>query len=358
MRALNEFQNIRTMSQPDDLLDDEIEVEDLLPIPGIGRAVELTVQMKTSGMRLDQYLVKQFPDFSRSVLQKAIESDTVTINAQPTKRSARVKQGDSVRVWLPVPERAEPTPEDIPLEVLYEDDYIAVVNKPFNMVVHPARGNWGGTLVNALAFRFQHLSKINGDYRPGIVHRLDRDTSGVILVAKEEKAHRELGMQFETRKIFKEYVAITAGLLDRDSDYIERRIGHHPHDRIKMIVTDDEEKGKDACTYYEVVERFKGYTFVRCQPRTGRTHQIRVHLASVGAPVLADKTYSGRDSFRLSDLVPGLEKEKDEVLLPRQALHALRLRLFHPHTKQPLAVEAPLPPEFVRTLAALRAYRK
>ena len=344
------------MSQPDDLVDDD-EVEELLPVPGIGRAVELTVQMKTAGMRLDQYLVMQFPDFSRSVLQRAIESDTVSINDHPVKRSTKVKQGDRVRVWLPVPDRPEPVPENIPLDVLYEDDYLAVVNKPYNMVVHPARGNWAGTLVNALAFRFQHLSTLNGDYRPGIVHRLDRDTSGVILVAKEEKAHRELGMQFESRKIFKEYVAITHGVLDRDSDYIERHIGHHPHDRIKMIVTDDEEKGKDACTYYEVQERFKGYTFVRCQPRTGRTHQIRVHLASAGCPVLADKTYSGRDAFRLSDLVPDLDKAKDEVLLPRQALHALRLRLFHPKTKEPLAVEAPLPAEFVKTLESLRKYR-
>ena len=204
------------MSQPGEFFDEEEEPEDLLPIPGVGRAIDLTVQIKTAGMRLDQYLVMQFPDFSRSVLQKAIESDTVTINDLPTKRSARIKQGDRVRVWLPVPDRPEPTPEDIPLDVLYEDDYLAVVNKPFNMVVHPARGNWGGTLVNALAFRFKHLSTLNGDYRPGIVHRLDRDTSGVILVAKEEKAHRDLGMQFETRKIFKEYVAITQGVLDRD----------------------------------------------------------------------------------------------------------------------------------------------
>ena len=308
-------------------------------------------------MRLDQYLVMQFPDFSRSVLQRAIESDTVTINEQPVKRSTKVKQADRVRVWLPVPDRPEPTPEDIPLDVLYEDEFLAVINKPFGMVVHPARGNWGGTLTNALAFRFQKLSKLNGDYRPGIVHRLDRDTSGVILVAKEEKAHRDLGMQFETRKIFKEYVAITQGVLDRDSDYIERRIGHHPHDRIKMIVSDDEEKSKEACSFYEVKERFRGYTLVRCQPRTGRTHQIRVHLASVGAPVLADKVYSGRDAFRLSDLVPHLEKDKDEELLTRQALHALRLRFFHPQTKAPIAVEAPLPAEFVKTLAALREHR-
>ena len=332
------------------------EVEEILPIPDVGRAVELTVQLKTAGMRLDQYLVMQFPDFSRSVLQRAIEADSVTINEQPIKRSTKVKQGDRVRIWLPVPDRPEPIPENIPLDVLYEDDYLAVVNKPFNMVVHPARGNWSGTLVNALAYHFKDLSTLNGEYRPGIVHRLDRDTSGVILVAKEEKTHRDLGMQFETRKIFKEYVAITQGMLDRDSDYIEKRIDHHPHDRIKMIATDDEEKGKEAFTYYEVQERFRGFTFVRCQPRTGRTHQIRVHLASAGCPVLADKTYSGRDTFRLSDLDPHIGAG-DEVLLPRQALHALRLRLTHPRTKETLAVEAPLPAEFVKTLDALRRFR-
>ncbi len=343
------------MSPDDESLDDE--AEELLPVPGVGRAVELNVQFKTAGMRLDQYLVMQFPDFSRSIIQKAIEADSVTVNDLPIKRSTKVRQGDRVRIWLPEPQRTQPAPENIPLEILFEDDYLAVVNKPYNMVVHPARGNWGGTLVNALAFHFQHLSNLNGDYRPGIVHRLDRDTSGVILVAKEEKTHRDLGMQFETRKIFKEYVAITQGVLDRDSDYIEKRIGQHPHDRIKMIASDDEEIGKEACTYYEVQERFRGYTFVRCQPRTGRTHQIRVHLGSVGCPVLADKTYSGRDSFRLSDLVPHLEAGADEVLLQRQALHALRLRFIHPRLKETIAVEAPLPAEFVRTLEALRAHR-
>jgi 23S rRNA pseudouridine1911/1915/1917 synthase len=344
------------MSLPDDVIDlDEDEASELLPIPGIGRAVELTVQIKTAGMRLDQYLVLQFPDFSRSIIQKAIEADSVTINDTPIKRSTKVKQGDRVRIWLPTPDRSDPAPENIPLQILFEDEFLAVVNKPYDMVVHPARGNWSGTLVNALAFHFQHLSTLNGAYRPGIVHRLDRDTSGVILVAKEEQTHRDLGMLFETRKIFKEYIAITQGTLDRDSDYIERRIGHHPHDRIKMIVTDDEEKGKDACTYYEVKERFRGYTFVRMQPRTGRTHQLRVHLASIGCPVLADKTYSGRDTFRLSDLLPHVEL--DEVLLPRQALHAQRLRFAHPRTKEVVAVEAPLPPEFVRTLEMLRKYR-
>jgi 23S rRNA pseudouridine1911/1915/1917 synthase len=339
-------------------LPEEEDVGDLpLVVPAVGRTVELQVQPKTFGMRLDQYLVLQFPDFSRSLIQKAIESGGVTVNGAPKRASYKTRLGDRIAIHLPEPERPEPAPEDIPLEVLYEDEYLAIINKPFDMVVHPAKGHWSGTLVNALAHRFGELSKLNGDYRPGIVHRLDRDTSGAILVAKEERAHRELSMQFETRQVFKEYVAITQGVLDRDSDYIERRIGHHPHDRVKMIATDDEAHGKEACTFYEVIERFRGYTFVRCQPRTGRTHQIRVHLACVGAPVLADKIYSGRDQFRLSDLLPELDAARDEVLLPRQALHAQRLRIFHPIRKEVIAVEAPLPADFGRTLEALRRHR-
>lgn len=327
-------------------------------VPGVGRAIDLLAQNKTAGLRLDQFLVLHCPDFSRSILQKAIEAKCVLINDAAAKASTRVKPGDRVRIWLPDPERPEPTPEDIPLEILYEDEWLALVNKPFNMVVHPAKGNWSGTLVNALAWHFNELSMLGGEYRPGIVHRLDRDTSGVILVAKEEATHRDLSLQFENRKIFKEYVAITQGTLDRDSDYIERRIGHHKHDRIKMAVADNEdEDGKDAVTFYEVIERFRGFTFVRLQPKTGRTHQLRVHLASVGAPVLADKLYSGRDCFRLSDLAPSLGPEQDEVLMPRQALHAWRLRLFHPKKKEVIAVHAPLPPEFDKTLAALRLHR-
>jgi 23S rRNA pseudouridine1911/1915/1917 synthase len=339
------------MSFPDDAPDHE------LAAPGVGRAMDLVVQAKTVGMRLDQYLVLMFPDFSRSLIQKAIEAGTVLLNDTPAKASHKTRLGDRIRVWLPEPEHGPPQAEDIPLEILYEDECFAIVNKPHAMVVHPAKGHWSGTLVNALQFHFNELSQINGDYRAGIVHRLDRDTSGAILIAKEESAHRDLSLQFENRKVFKEYAAITQGVLDRDSDYIERRIGHHKHDRIKMTVTDDEDDGKEACSFYEVIERFRGYTFCRVQPRTGRTHQIRVHLASVGCPVLADKIYSGRDCLRLSDLLGDLPPEQDEVLMPRQALHAARLRVIHPRTKKVVAVEAPLPPEFVKTLDALRHYR-
>ena len=321
------------------------------------RIVEVTARLKVDGVRLDQYLTSLFPDFSRSLVQRVIDADGVVVNGRPAKASYRVRHGDVIRVQKPEPTHPEPIAEDIPLTILYEDAFLAVINKPAAMVVHPAKGHWSGTLVNALRFRFNQLSGINGDYRAGIVHRLDRDTTGVILVAKEEQTHRDLSLLFEQRKVFKEYLALTQGVLDRDSDYIEARIGHHPHDRIKMMVTDeDDEDAKDAVSYYEVIERFRGFTFVRVQPRTGRTHQIRVHLASVGCPVLADKVYSGRDRLHLVDLVADLEPE-DVVLLTHQALHAHRLRLRHPRTGQLLEIEAPLPDEFQRTLAALRQHR-
>jgi 23S rRNA pseudouridine1911/1915/1917 synthase len=323
------------------------------------KVIDLSVARKVEGIRLDQYLVSAFAGFSRSVLQKAIDAGGVLVNGHVAKASYRVHHGDQIRVQLPEPTHDLPVPEDIPLTILYEDECLAVINKPADMVVHPAKGNWSGTLVNALQFHFAHLSDAGGDYRPGIVHRLDRDTSGVILIAKEEHSHRELSMQFELRKIFKEYTAITAGVLDRDSDYIEGRIGKHPHDRVKMAVydDDDEEIGKEACSYYEVAERFAGYTLCRINPRTGRTHQIRVHLASVGCPVLADKIYSGRDCLKLSDLVPGLDPGADEVLLGRQALHASRLRFFHPRRHVMIEAEAQLPADFEKAVTALRQHR-
>jgi 23S rRNA pseudouridine1911/1915/1917 synthase len=346
--------------------DDDVlpEAESLVtaPVRRSREPVELVVKIKAEGMRLDHYLQMHFPDFSRSELQEAIKAGTTLVNGRPSKASYKVRNDDRLYVVLPEPTHDLPQPEDIPLDVLYEDDVLALVNKPWNMVVHPAKGNWSGTLVNALQFRFRdHLSRENGAFRAGIVHRLDKDTSGVILVAKEDRAHRELAMQFESRKVFKEYVALTAGELDRDSDYIEGRIKHHPSDRTKMWVTDDADdlEAKDACTFYEVAERFRGYTFVRVQPRTGRTHQIRVHLASVGCPVLCDKAYGGRDHIRLSDVngrPPG--GEDDYVLLNRQALHAFRLRFQHPRLGRWMEFEAPLPEDLQGMLSALRQWRK
>ena len=346
-----------------DEADDELEpvAEIAFPIPARTREpVDLVVRIKTEGMRLDQYLHLNLSDYSRSELQRSIEAGGVTVNAKTSKSSYKVRNNDKLHVEMPAPDHDQPVPENIPLDVLYQDEFLAVINKPSNMVVHPAKGHWSGTLVNALQYLFhEQLSRENGSHRPGIVHRLDRDTSGAILVAKDDQTHRECAMQFESRKVFKEYVALAVGELDRDSDYIEARIKHHPHDREKMAVTLDplDPDAKDALSYYEVLERFRGFTLVKIQPRTGRTHQIRVHLAYAGCPVLADKAYSGRDRFLLSDLVPDSPRDGADVLIARQALHAYRLRFRHPRTGNWLEVEAPLAPDIRRTLEALRLHR-
>jgi 23S rRNA pseudouridine1911/1915/1917 synthase len=328
----------------------------------VSEPIEIIARVKGEPLRLDQFLTQQLSDVSRSLVRKAIDSDAVTVNGVPSKASYKIRSGDVIHVRLPHPTFSRPQPEDIPLEVLFEDEYLAIINKPANMVVHPAKGNWSGTLVNALQFHFSKLSSINGDYRPGIVHRLDRDTSGAILVAKEEQTHRQLALMFEERKMFKEYVAITAGVLDRDSDYIEAAIVRHPSVREKMAIADDneDEDAKDACSFYEVIERFRGFTYCRVQPKTGRTHQIRVHLASVDCPVLADKAYSGRDKIRLSDIAPPgtIDPANDDVLIERQALHAHRIRFRHPRRGDWIEIAAPLPPDFARTLAALREFRR
>lgn len=351
---------------PPDMIDDD---EDLLPVPDDGALpayarrrdpVDLVVRVKAEGMRLDQYLHVFFKDESRSVLQRAIVEGLVTLNDKATKASYKVRNDDRIRVQLPAPVNDVIVPENIPIEVLYEDDVLAVVNKPPDMVVHPARGHWTGTLVNALAFRFgDQLSKENGNFRLGIVHRLDRDTSGAILIAKQDGIHAKLSSQFEKRTVFKEYVAIAAGELERDSDYVEAALKQHPHEREKQCVAHDPDDpdAKPAMSYYEVLERFRGYTLVKVQPKTGRTHQIRLHLLHVGCPVLADKLYGGRSSFKLSEVVPGTPPERDETPLKRQALHAFRLRFRHPVKLTTVEVEAPLPADMRATLELLRLHR-
>ncbi|MCS7021047.1 MAG: RluA family pseudouridine synthase [Gemmataceae bacterium] len=345
----------------------ETELEELEEVPShqseawtsvrLRQPLELVVMIKAEGMRLDQYVHLHVADHSRTDIQKAIEAGRITVNGKPSKPSYKVRKGDRLWIDLPPPAHDIPVPENIPLDILYQDQWLAVINKPADMVVHPAKGNWSGTLVNALQWHFREQLSTEGGYlRAGIVHRLDKDTSGVILIAKDDAVHRELSWQFETRQIFKEYVAITQGELDRDADYIEGAIKLHPHDRQKMTISSDPD-AKPALSYYEVLERFRGYTLVRVQPRTGRTHQIRVHLLHVGCPVLADRLYSGRDRLVLADLVPDQPAAHDVVLLHRQALHAWRLRFRHPRTDQWLEVEAPLPEDMQRTLEALRRYR-
>jgi 23S rRNA pseudouridine1911/1915/1917 synthase len=318
---------------------------------------EFVVKARMVGKRIDAYLASRYPDYSRSVIQKVIDADAVLINGLKTKPSYKVREGDQIRVWLPELIDEPPQAEDIPIGIIFEDAYFTVVNKPPGLVTHPAKGNWTGTLVNALQFHFDTLSTVGGDNRPGIVHRLDRDTSGLLIVAKDDKAHKLLAKQFEERTIRKEYLALVYGMPSRDSDFIEKPLGMHPINREKVAIRAIEDGGKEAVTFYEVLERFHGYALVRCKPKTGRTHQIRVHLAHIGHPILADKAYSGRGAFTLGDLLGPDHTEASTVLLDRQALHAHSLHLEHPITRQPIDFNAPLPDDMAAALAALRAHR-
>ncbi|WP_240906942.1 RluA family pseudouridine synthase [Paludisphaera rhizosphaerae] len=320
---------------------------------------EFEVKPRTDGRRLDAYLASRFIDYSRSVLQKVIEAGAVEVNGRVVRASYKIRAGDKVRISLPPLHDSTPVAEDIPIEVVYEDEHLTVVNKPADMVTHPSRGNWRGTLVNAIQFHYDQLSTVGGEERPGIVHRLDRDTTGLLVVVKTDLAHRRLGLQFEHRQVHKEYMAIVYGVPQRDSDYIEKPIGFHPIVRERMAVREISDGGRDAVTFYEVVERFQGFALVRCKPRTGRTHQIRVHLASIGHPIIADKPYSGRDRVTLADLeVEGaVADDPASLLIERQALHAQALRFSHPITEAPVELFAPLPPDMSKTLEALRSHR-
>jgi 23S rRNA pseudouridine1911/1915/1917 synthase len=324
---------------------------------------EFEVKPRTDGKRIDTYLASRFTDYSRRVIQKVIDAEAVLVNGRSVKASYRVRAGDRVCIRLPELPDTTPEPEDIPIEVIYEDEALTVVNKPPGMVTHPAKGNWRGTLVNALQFHYNTLSTLAGEHRPGIVHRLDRDTTGLLVVVKDELAHRRLGLQFELREVHKEYLALVHGSPQRDRDYIERPIGFHPTVREKMAIRTLEDGGKPAVTFYEVLERFRDFAMVRCQPQTGRTHQIRIHLTHIGHPILADKLYSGRDRITIGDVIgpevrPTPPPEQAEVtLIDRQALHAHRLRFSHPLSGKELELTASLPADMERTLQALRTHR-
>jgi 23S rRNA pseudouridine1911/1915/1917 synthase len=317
--------------------------------------VDLVVLPQEAGQRLDAFLAVRFPLYSRVHLRRVISAGGVRINDKGAKPAYRLRAGEKVAIRLPELPRSSPIPEEIPLEVLYEDDQIAAINKPPGMVVHPSRGHWSGTLTSALAFHFDTLSSAGGANRPGIVHRLDRDTSGVIVVAKNDRAHAGLTAQFESRTTEKEYFAICAGEIDRDRDYIDLAIGFHPHHREKMAAGRIDPDAKEAQTFYEVLERFDGFTSVRVLPKTGRTHQIRVHLAHVGAPVLCDKLYGSRAQITQGEIRH--RREDNHVLLARQALHARRLKIAHPTTGELLEFTAPLPEDLEGVLEELRRYR-
>jgi 23S rRNA pseudouridine1911/1915/1917 synthase len=318
------------------------------------KPLELIVGSHAAGQRLDAFLAHELPKYSRVQLRKVIGAGGVKVNDQGTKVAHRLAAGDRIVIIVPPMNAAGPNPEEIPLDILYEDEHIIAVNKPPGMVVHPARGHWSGTLASALSFHFRQLSSAGGPTRPGIVHRLDRDTSGVMVVAKTDTMHFALAAQFENRTTEKEYFAITAGVPDRDRDRIEQPIGVHPHQREKMAIRAGHSTSREAATFYEVLERFAGFAAVKVLPKTGRTHQIRVHLAHIGCPVLCDKLYGGRTEIKRSELIRG-NHDDNTVVLARQALHAQRIKLAHPATGEPIEFTAPLPADLASVLHELRA---
>lgn len=289
--------------------------------------------------RLDKFLSAMLPDQSRSYLQKIIKDGNVLVNGEPKKSSYRLEDGDEVTADLPELKSPDIEPENIPLDILYEDDSILMVNKPKGMVVHPSAGHYTGTLVNAVLWHCQgQLSGINGVSRPGIVHRIDKDTTGVLVVCKNDAAHNAVAAQLKEHSITRKYRAIVHGVIKEDEGTVDAPIGRHPTERKKMA--SGVKNGKRAVTHYRVLERFQGYTYVECQLETGRTHQIRVHMASIHYPLLGDTVYG---------------PAKDSHHLEGQTLHAMVLGLIHPVTGEYLEVEAPLPEYFENLLKKFRA---
>ena len=314
---------------------------------------ELLVSDEHAGLRLDAFLASQFSRYSRVQLRRAITAGGVTVDGAQVKAAYHLRTGQRVVIVLPELPSEGPQPENIPLDVLYEDDALVAINKPPRMVVHPAKGHWSGTLAAGLAYRFAQLSTAGGPTRPGIVHRLDRDTSGVIVVAKSDPVHYALSKQFEKRTVRKEYFAIVVGNPDRNADTIDRPIGVHPHHREKMAILSGHSTSRDARTFYQVLERFGRFAAVKVLPKTGRTHQIRVHLAHARYPVLCDPLYGGRNEITRGNLRG--DRNDDTVVLDRMALHARRIVLRHPVSDDELTIEAPLPADLQGVLDELRA---
>ena len=287
-----------------------------------------------SGERLDAFLSRALPEISRSAAQKLIAEGNVLLDGKPAKKNDRLEHGQTVSVTIPEPKPVDVTPTEMQLDIVYEDEDVAVINKPKGLVVHPAAGHQDDTLVNGLLYAMgDSLSGINGELRPGIVHRIDKDTSGLLAIAKNDLAHAVLASQLKDHTMARTYEAIVCGNLKEDSGTVDAPIGRHPTDRKKMCVT--QRNSKPAVTHWEVVKRYRGYTHIRCHLETGRTHQIRVHMAYIGHPILGDTVYGAKKA------VPGLTG---------QCLQAVELRFIHPRTGQLVTVSCPRSEEFERQL--------
>lgn len=294
------------------------------------------VDGKSEGVRIDKYLSEMLEEKSRSFIQELIKKEKVVVNNKIPKSNYKVKAFDNIELELPEPEILKVEAEDIPLNILYEDNDVIVVDKEQGMVVHPAPGNYHGTLVNALLFHSKDLSGINGIIRPGIVHRIDKDTSGILVVAKNDEAHNKLSEQLKNHSMKREYYALIEGRLKNDSGTINKPIGRNKKDRLKMGIVED---GKHAVTHYKVLERYNGYTLIKCILETGRTHQIRVHMSSIGFPLVGDPVY-------------GFKRQKFK--LDGQMLHAKTLGFIHPKTNEYMEFNSELPKYFRNIIDKLR----
>ncbi len=290
-----------------------------------------------SGMRIDKYLAELDSELTRSAVQKLIDDEMVTVNGKVPQKNMKLREGDRIILTVPEPVPPEALPENIPLDIVYEDGDLLVVNKPRGMVVHPAAGNPDGTLVNALLYHCgDSLSGINGILRPGIVHRIDKDTSGLLIVAKNDFSHRLLAEQIKEHSFTRKYQAVVCGNIKEDSGTVNAPIGRHPTDRKKMTVT--LKNSREAVTHYRVITRYRGYTHVELTLETGRTHQIRVHMANMGHPVAGDPVYGGKNYLKKLD---------------GQCLHAYYISFLHPRTNETLTLSAPLPQYFTDFLKTL-----
>lgn len=303
---------------------------------------EIILNADLDSGRIDKFLSNNLGEFSRSYIQKLIKDGQILVNGEKAKANFKIKQNDKISVCIPDPEVLDILPENISLDILYEDEYLLVVNKPKGMVVHPSPGHYTHTLVNAVLFHCgSQLSGINGVLRPGIVHRIDMDTTGSILVCKNDSVHQRLAEMLKEHSITRKYHAIVQGNFKKDNGVIDAAIGRHPVDRKKMSTRSA--SGKHAVTHYTVLERFGDYTYIECELETGRTHQIRVHMASIGHPILGDTLYGpSKCSFKLTG----------------QTLHAKTLGFIHPVTERYMEFDAPLPEYFSRLLESLRFHER
>lgn len=297
----------------------------------------------TAGLRLDKYLAQQIPDQTRSFLSKLIDDSQVTVNDKAQAKNYKLRNGDSISVTIPDPVDITAQPENIPLDIVYEDDDLIVVNKPKGMVVHPAPGNYSGTLVNALLYHCKNsLSGINGELRPGIVHRIDKNTSGLLIVAKNDNSHRHLAEQIKEHSFTREYMAVVCGCISEDGT-VDAPIGRHHIDRKRMTVTD--KNSKNAVTHYYVKKQYNGYTHIVCRLETGRTHQIRVHMSYIGHPVAGDDVYGG-------------VRQDNIKYLNGQCLHAYKIGFVHPTSGEYLEFSSPLPDYFEDFISFLEKKEK